>query len=477
MEDLQQVLRKLKRLIGLDKTPLPYSVTRQQIRGTPDREAHIADTYWFNGVVITCILLDSVIVGVEVDSNAGDDFEDRVVFWATDLLFAMVFISEMLARVHQQRWEYFSDPWNIFDYVCVSMSGTALVQPAEDSSQKDIVNLRVIKALKALRILRLMRVVRHIGGLKIVEGLWLLVSGLLASVKTLMWVGVMMLILIYTFAVALMTITDSDHQRLFSEWESASMYVGSVGSSMWTMIEVITFDTWSSEIFRPMVNITPSAAFILFGAIVVVTFGVLNVVLGVMVEHMRATMDNSKKHTAKKLEDTESMLIQTMGQDFRKADRDSDGQLQYKEFIKLLKSETFAFRLRLVGVQFAEAEQLFHLMDADESGAVSPEEFVAGLSKLKGPAHGKDVVRIITFAQKHCAMARKYVQQVERMSERATELQRRLDTMGRGMTAEVAFRNDTKKHAREVAERARQRAKALRTARYSDQVTYPRLGH
>jgi len=383
----------------------------------------------------------------------------------------------LVVRFHQQRWEYFSDPWNIFDYICVSMGSSALVQPAQaGSANADVANLRVVKTLKALRILRLMRVVRHIGGLKMVEGLWLLVSGLLSSVKTLFWVGVCLIIMVYTFSVALMTILDEDHEVLYEQWGDAKMYVGSVSGSMWTMFEVITFDAWSPNVFRPLVNVAPGAAVVLFAAIVVMTFGALNVILGVMVEHMRSTMEATKTKTASRLEDTEAKMIQSMGQDFRSCDRDSDGELQYKEFMKLLKKESFAYRLRLIGVQNAEAEQLFHLMDSDKSGSVTPEEFINGLNKIKGPAAGKDVVQMISLSQKQSVLARKYVAKVKRLSDRASELQRRLNTMGRGMTAEVAFRTETKKHGKQLIDRARLRNKAIRTLHAADKITYPSLG-
>merc|ERR1719336_2236909 len=97
----------------------------------------------FNGLIIVCILVDSVVVGVEMDSLQGDSIEERLPYWLADIFFAFIFSVEMCVRMHQQGWEYFADPWNIFDYVCVSLGVTSLVQPAgADGPAKDAVNLR-----------------------------------------------------------------------------------------------------------------------------------------------------------------------------------------------------------------------------------------------------------------------------------------------------------------------------------------------
>lgn len=45
-------------------------------------------------------------------------------------------------------------------------------------------------------------------------------------------------------------------------------------------------------------------------------------------------------------------------------------------------------KLGLLGITIEEAESLFDIMDVNGSGTVTPEEFIAGLQKIKGQAKG-----------------------------------------------------------------------------------------
>merc|ERR1712190_638705 len=116
-----------------------------------------------------------------------------------------------------------------------------------------------------------------------------------------------------------------------------------------------------------------------------------------------------------------------MEDDFKAADLDDGGELDYDEFTRLIKTQQFAFKLRLLGIQGDEADNLFELMDADNSGKVSPEEFITGLQKLKGPAKGQDLVTLICFAQKQCLRAIRFVDRLRELNDQADKIQERLD--------------------------------------------------
>merc|ERR1719326_2887228 len=58
-----------------------------------------------------------------------------------------------------------------------------------------------IKFLVALRVARLMRLARIIRLLKFFKELWLLVSGVLSSARTLAWAWLLIVLIIYVFAI------------------------------------------------------------------------------------------------------------------------------------------------------------------------------------------------------------------------------------------------------------------------------------
>lgn len=465
-------LDAIRRAVGLETGPLPFSQCRAKIPGTPKAEEHFAESLLFNGLIIFCILIDSAVVGVEIDNSVGDSIEDRPVYWLVDVFFGLVFITEMFCRLHQQSWEYFADAWNIFDYICVSMGVTSLVQPTSGSGTKDVVNLRVVKALKGFRVLRLLRVVRHIGGLKMVEGLWLLVAGFLNSVKTLFWVGIFLLLMIYSFGVALVTL--SDDEELFATWEHAEIYVGSVTKAMWTVLQVCTFDDWS-EIARHLFKVTPLAGGLLIAAIVVITFGTLNVLLAVMVEHIRDCMDERNKRMARKLEESDNFLLEMIAKQLDRITKGDQDLVEYKDFRKLLKTSNFQRLIKPLSVQTAEADEIFKLFDLDDGGGVASQVFISGLRRRKGCASGQDLVKTICFAQRECSRARKYADRVRRLSDFSDTMQLRLNSMGTGLSAEIKQRQAADKHAAEVRERAVQVEAIVRKMDHNGRVFFPSL--
>mmetsp|Transcript_56858 Transcript_56858/g.144188 ORF Transcript_56858/g.144188 Transcript_56858/m.144188 type:complete len:504 (+) Transcript_56858:2-1513(+) len=467
-----RVLRPIKKFAGLEVKNKLFSELKYTIRRLPYETAHMADKWYFNLIVVLCILTDSVLVGVESDLVRGDAFEDRMPFWICDLVLTIVYTTEMMVRIHQQSWEYFADAWNIFDYVCVLLSCTAIVQPMQEgsASKGDVVNLRVMKALKGFRLLRLLRVVRMIIGLKIVEGLWLLVSGLLTSMRTLFWIGIFCFILVYGLGCAIVVAADAALLR--ENWPEYDIYFGTVSRGMLTIWQVVTLDRWIT-IARPLVEYNPLAGVVLFSAIFVVTFGVLNVMLSVMVESVRAIMERSKQRTTLKLMETEKTLMIQLEREFRSRDYEEAGHLDYSEFNKLLATQSFAFKLRLFGVKFSEAEQLFQLMDVDHDGHVSWEEFRKGLHKMKGSAQGRDLSSIINFAQKNCRKARKYVERIERLSEHADIMQARLNAVGRGIVKQMDATKETERHTEDIMTQAKQRHRTIRRLKFDLQTKFP----
>merc|ERR1712118_230588 len=134
------------------------------------RRNHPAATRSFNIFVGAVVVLNAVFIGLEVDLGRGDAIEDRVPFFILECVCSLVFIVEMLFRMHQLKWDYFLDPWNVLDYALVVLS--LLDLSASLSSDQGS------KMGATLRVVRLLRIVRNIRLLRLFQQLWLLVRGL-----------------------------------------------------------------------------------------------------------------------------------------------------------------------------------------------------------------------------------------------------------------------------------------------------------
>eukprot|EP00440_Ansanella_granifera_P052841 gb/GFBE01057293.1/.p1 GENE.gb/GFBE01057293.1/~~gb/GFBE01057293.1/.p1 ORF type:complete len:480 (+),score=115.09 gb/GFBE01057293.1/:1-1440(+) len=403
------------------------------------RKRHLAGNQKFNAFVVVMILLNTIIIGLEVDGARGTSIEDRMVYFGAEFGFAIVFFCEFLVRLNQLKWDYFVDLWNVFDYALVVLSLSDVVATLMDSGGG-------MGLASSLRIFRLLRVVRSIRGVRYVAGLWLIIQGLLDSFRTVVWIGCAVAVFLFCFSVALVTSVGFEiNVRL--EWPHADIYVGSVMKGMMTVLQVVTFDAWTADIVRPLLRVgsLEVSGPVILGAIVVLSFGTLNILVAVMVERISTIASVTKENSQKIMEKTEAAVLQAIVEEFHEHDKDESGDLELKEFKKLIRLPSLSHKLGLLGIHCDEAENLFAIMDVDHSGTVTPEEFAAGLQKVKGSAKGTDVLQLIGFSQRQCVRATRFVQRLRALNHKADEIQERCNSLGGRLQIEVVDKQEASK--------------------------------
>jgi voltage-gated sodium channel len=189
---------------------------------------------------------------------------DHAILW--------VFFAEIIVLIAARGLRYFKDPWCVFDFVVV---GIALI-PASGS-------LSVLRALRVLRVLRLINKV---------ESMRKVVGGLLSSLPGLGSVFGLILIIFYVASV----IATNLFRAEFPDW------FGDLGSSAYTLFQVMTLEGWSQDIARPVIEVFPYAwvFFILF--ILIATFIIFNLFIAVIVDSI--TADKEKDELNKNQADT-----------------------------------------------------------------------------------------------------------------------------------------------------------------------------
>lgn len=411
------------------------------------KRQHLGNKAWFNLLIGVMLCVNTIVIGIETDYSRGRKLEDRLVFFIIETLFAVTFFSEVIVRMHHHGWEYAIDPWNIFDYCLVVFGWTDVLVSVTDTGSGGL------RLASSLRLFRLLRVVRSIRGIKV-----------LAAFA--MW------IFIFCFGAALCVLGGQD-RFAFEYWYMGHKYVGSVLRAMLTMLQVATFDRWAETVARPLFHVAPMATPVLFLCIFVLSFGTLNILVAVMVERISVITADRRTHAEQARVRMEAYMLESMVEDLHANDKDGSGDISQKEFKKIIRIPGLVKKLGLLGITIEEAESLFDIMDVNHSGTVTPEEFIAGLQKIKGQAKGQDMVQLICYAQRQVVRSAAYVQRIKFLNMQVDGVQERLNSSGIPLQYEsfdrvkAAERNDC------VTTSAAHRQLLLFTLDAERQTTYP----
>jgi len=342
------------------------------------------------------IFMNAVLMGVELDQTQKDvtEISDRIIWYVIEVIFALIFIAELAARVFVHRFDYFKHAMNIFDALLVALTilDTFILAPMSSGG-----SVRVVGALRVIRMMRLVRLIRLLPKFK---ELWLIVNGLAYSLKTLSWVSLLMCVSLYFFAIfATAQIGQNDeiyndyYERNAGVWDH-EVYFGTVPRSMLTLFQVCTLDKWSDGIARHVKKNQPGMEYLFVAFIVFTTFGLLNLVVGVIVENTLASAKVNETKMKKKREKDRMRILNHLREFFEQSDEDGSGTLTIEEVQQAMKDPEAMNKLKLIDLPLEDPHEIFALLDVDQSGELSIDEFISGCMRIKGNAKSKDLLAV-----------------------------------------------------------------------------------
>ncbi|MEM7578064.1 MAG: ion transporter [Planctomycetota bacterium] len=249
--------------------------------------AQLVESKPFKRVVLILILFAAVLVGLETSERLMAENGkllktlDRVVLWA----FALEAFLKMAG--HGRRfYRYFLDPWNVFDFVIVVVCFLP-------------VNSQYAAVLRLARVLRTLRLVSGIPKLQ------LLVGSLLKSLPAMVYVGALLAIMFYIYAVV----------GVFLFRDNDPVHFRDLGKSLLTLFRVVTLEDWTDVMYiqmygsdlydfspqdrarfefesvgRPWVGALYFVSFVLFGTMIM-----LNLFIGVVIKSMEEAEDEQNR--------------------------------------------------------------------------------------------------------------------------------------------------------------------------------------
>ncbi|MEM9280161.1 MAG: ion transporter [Pseudomonadota bacterium] len=217
----------------------------------------------FEKVVMALIVLNAIVLGLETSPWWTSNYGALLSY--LDKAILAVFVAEILMRLISNFTGFWRDPWRIFDFTVVAI---ALI-PATGQ-------LAILRAFRILRVLRL---------ISSVEAMRRVVSGLLNAMPGMASIVFLLGIVFYVFAV----ISTKLFGGSFPEW------FGSLGASAYTLFQIMTLESWSMGIVRPVMEQYPLAWILFVPFIVLTAFTVLNLFIGVIVDAMQSEHEAEAK--------------------------------------------------------------------------------------------------------------------------------------------------------------------------------------
>lgn len=216
--------------------------------------------------ILALVVVNAITLGLETSPEVMASFGRPL--HLLDQAILAVFVAEITARLSVRGLAFFRDPWSVFDFLIVAISLLPATGP--------------LQVLRALRVLRVFRLITLAPSLKRVVG------ALIGALPGMGSIVLLLSLVIYVFAVMATHLYGASMPDKF----------GSLGISIFTLFQLVTLDGWSGEIVRPAMEQHPYAWVFFITFILVTSFTVFNLFIGVVVNAMQA------EHEAEQVEKT-----------------------------------------------------------------------------------------------------------------------------------------------------------------------------
>mmetsp|Transcript_3781 Transcript_3781/g.8679 ORF Transcript_3781/g.8679 Transcript_3781/m.8679 type:complete len:393 (+) Transcript_3781:1-1179(+) len=308
--------------------------------------------------------------------------------------------------------------WNAFDLLVVASSlAETLAGFLVMSGSIDIAQSRAMRAIRVTRLLRAFRLVRVA---KSVRSLQTLLHSITVTMKSLVWVVLLILMLFYGFGIAF-TQAARDHidagqayldpsgkpKELMSFW-------GTLPRSMFTLFKAIAGGISWHEVVEPLSDIGWFWVMLFCFFIVVSVFAILNVVTGVFCQSAIESAQRDQDMMMQSIIANRHYHATKMKGLFQDIDSDQSGFITLQELESRMEDEAVKAYFTSLELDVHDAWTFFKLLDTDEGHTIEIEEFIIGCMQLRGPAKALDMARLMHENQlisKHLTEFMLYVEQ------------------------------------------------------------------
>ncbi|HBI52833.1 MAG TPA: hypothetical protein DDX72_08655 [Ruminococcaceae bacterium] len=231
------------------------------------------DSSAFQNTILVVIILNSIILGLQTSPAVMSSFGG--VLNILDTVCLGIFIVEMLLKMAAYKFiGYFKSAWNWFDFVIII---TSLLS-----------GLAVLSSVRILRVFRVFRSLKGLRGFKMISSLkplQVIIAAIGRSIPGISWTALLLMIIYYIFSI----IGVTQFGETFPDW------FGDIPKAMYTLFQVMTLESWSMGISRPVMEAFSYAWAYFVPFVLISSFVMMNVVVGIVVNAISEVAEFNKK--------------------------------------------------------------------------------------------------------------------------------------------------------------------------------------
>ena len=217
----------------------------------------------FGQLIMLLIMVNGITMGIQTIPTLSSG--ERSLLDLFDQVVIAIFTAEIVLRIYAHRLAFFKNGWSIFDFVIVAIS--------------------LVPASAGFEVLRILRVFRLFRLITVVPQMRKIVAALLGTIPGIASIALLMTLIFYVFAI----MATNLYGETFPQW------FGTLGTSFYTLFQVMTLESWSMGIVRPIMEVHPHAWVFFVPFIFLVSFIMVNLVVAIVVDAMSTLKDDTEE--------------------------------------------------------------------------------------------------------------------------------------------------------------------------------------
>ncbi|OLQ00044.1 Voltage-dependent T-type calcium channel subunit alpha-1I [Symbiodinium microadriaticum] len=364
----------------------------------------------FDWFFATVVLLNAVFIGVDVQMSIGSmeirPMQIQVMQYCFTALFtielALRFVANGVRLFCLEDWM-----WSLLDVFIVATSLWEImvdIVTALEAVNGNMEKIAGISSLKVFRIIRITRIVKTIQLMRVfrfVMAFRTLISSIIHTLKALFWALILLLLIVYVFAVLF---TQAVNAHIYdpeatsmsaANLEFSAKYFGSLPDTMLSLFMAIANGVSWEDILAPLRAISSAWVLLFLFYVAFTYFAVLNVVTGVFCQSAIDSAQNDHATLVQSMLANKEAHLHEIRALFSKLGASDSGVITYAMFEEKIDSPAVREYFETLGLDVWDAWSFFKLLDLDGGGSVEIEEFFKGCLRLRGQARAVDIGKIM----------------------------------------------------------------------------------